>query len=481
MWMRSPKDMVRGLTEVAEAMREIDPARAAIALATASTAGYLEGDIGAAIERGREAERIALAGGDVVSAATASAAVAWNAFMVGQWEEYDRRLEPLEPLMRLLLEQRSWAGIHLAELFATTWVCAERWSDAEPLIRQLLHVTRTMGASLSAASTSLLLASLCWRRGRWDEALALSVPLLEEPEIPPVTLSWMRVLVAQQAAASGRVDETRSLVALALPVAISADVPLIVAMANAALGHLELSLGNDEAALTHFDRVADLTQRMGFAEPEYFTWQGDYLDALVRVGREAEARELVRTLSKLGDDGNRRWVKGVVARTNGQLDGNDASFEDALSCFDGLGMPFEVARTLVLRGRRGDLVDARRLFLRLGASAWAERVRVGLSASAGPKGSAADHVSGDVASSPGPRRSAPIAVLDQLTPQERAVALVAMSGRTNREIAAELHLSAKTIDHYLQRAYRRLGVKNRTELAATIAHALDAPTRADRA
>ncbi len=468
-WSTSPKDAVRGLVRVATAMRTIDPSRAATALAAASTNGYLDGDLAAAIDRGRDAERLATDNNDMVSAATASAALAWNTFMIGEWEEYDRRIGPLEPLMRILLEQKSWAGVHLAELFATTWVCAERWDDAEPLIRTLLSTTRAMGARLSAASTSLLLASLCWRRGRWDEAYALSATLLDDSDSPPITLAWMRILTAQLFATMGRVDETRELLGLGLPVAVAADVPLIVAMGNASLGHLELSLGHDEKALAHLDRVAVLTARMGFREPEYFPWQSDYLDALVRVGRHDEAAEVVRQLSKLGEEGNRRWVRGVVARTLGQLaDGHDAAnahFENALSHFESLGMPFEVARTLLMRGRPQDKADARRLFLRLGASVWAERAsrRNGTTETV--------HTDDTRTAAEAPR------VLELLAPQERAVALAVVSGRTSRQIAAELHLSVKTVDHYLQSAYRRLGVKNRTELATTVAGALAAPRR----
>ncbi len=469
-WVTSPKDAVRGLVDVATAMRVVDPVRAARALASASTSGYLDGDLPAALERGREAEQLANDCGDLVSGASASAAIAWNSFMVGDWEDYERRMAPLEPFMRALLAERSWAGIHLAELFATTWVCAERWDEAEPLIRLLLHTTREMGARLTAASTSLLLASLCWRRGRWDEAYALSAPLLNDLSPPPLTAAWMQVLSAQLLATMGRADETRALLDLGLPVAATADVPLILAMGQASLGHLELSLGHDEIALAHLDRVAEITERMGFREPEYFPWHGDYLDALVRAGRHSEARDHLRILSKLGDDGDRRWVKGIVARTLAQLaDGHDSAnalYEDALSCFEGLGVPFEVARTLLMRGGGQDKADARRLFLRLGASIWAERASRRVHAGTTE---AADSLS--------ERANDPPRVLELLTPQERNVALAVVSGRTNREIAAELHLSVKTIDHYLQRAYRRIGVKNRTELAIAVAQALAAPRR----
>ena len=58
---------------------------------------------------------------------------------------------------------------------------------------------------------------------------------------------------------------------------------------------------------------------------------------------------------------------------------------------------------------------------------------------------------------------------DELTPQELQVALVVAEGVTNREAAARLFLSPKTIEVHLSHAYRKLGVRTRTELSRRIA------------
>lgn len=52
-----------------------------------------------------------------------------------------------------------------------------------------------------------------------------------------------------------------------------------------------------------------------------------------------------------------------------------------------------------------------------------------------------------------------------LTPQELQVVRLAASGVTNREIAARLFLSPKTVSHHLYRAFPKLGVTTRTALA----------------
>jgi DNA-binding CsgD family transcriptional regulator len=104
--------------------------------------------------------------------------------------------------------------------------------------------------------------------------------------------------------------------------------------------------------------------------------------------------------------------------------------------------------------RLGRRLEARRqlqaalaTFEESGAEAWAERARAELAASVETtrKGD------GDLE--------------EELTPQERQVALVVAQGGTNREAAAELFLSTKTIEFHLRNAYRKLGVRTRTELA----------------
>jgi DNA-binding NarL/FixJ family response regulator len=55
--------------------------------------------------------------------------------------------------------------------------------------------------------------------------------------------------------------------------------------------------------------------------------------------------------------------------------------------------------------------------------------------------------------------------LERLTPQELQVVRLARDGSTSREIAAHLFLSPRTIEHHLYRAYRKLGIRSRRELA----------------
>ncbi|MGW3810520.1 helix-turn-helix domain-containing protein, partial [Micromonospora sp. NPDC005113] len=96
------------------------------------------------------------------------------------------------------------------------------------------------------------------------------------------------------------------------------------------------------------------------------------------------------------------------------------------------------------------LRDALDTFAALGAEPWARRAGAELRAS------------GEVAE---PSLGGP---LSRLSPQEREVVRLAATGATNREIATQLFLSPRTVGHHLYRAFPKLGVTSRTDLASML-------------
>ena len=87
------------------------------------------------------------------------------------------------------------------------------------------------------------------------------------------------------------------------------------------------------------------------------------------------------------------------------------------------------------------------MFTDFGMEAFAERARIELQAT------------GERA------RKRTVETVDQLTPQESQVSRLAAQGNTNREIAAQLFISPSTVEYHLRKAFRKLDVKSRTQLA----------------
>ncbi|MGH3897257.1 MAG: helix-turn-helix transcriptional regulator, partial [Pseudonocardiaceae bacterium] len=169
---------------------------------------------------------------------------------------------------------------------------------------------------------------------------------------------------------------------------------------------------------------------------------------------------LVREAERTG----RPTAHAVAARCRGLLYADDeqahGAFVEALQWHKRARQPFEQARSQLCFGEflrrrrptqaRQELADALGTFTRLGARSWVQRAEAELRATG-------------IASRPRRERST-----TQLTPQELQVALVVADGATNVEAAAQLFLSAKTIEFHLSNTYRKLGIRSRAQLARSV-------------
>jgi DNA-binding NarL/FixJ family response regulator len=155
------------------------------------------------------------------------------------------------------------------------------------------------------------------------------------------------------------------------------------------------------------------------------------------------------------------WAQATGARdralllaARGDLPAALVAVEESLGAHGSLDMPFDCARALLVKGAierragrrsraKSSLERARSEFERLGTPLWAERARAEMSRL-------------------GLRRSAG----SELTTSERRVAELAATGLTNRDVAAALFVSPKTVEANLARVYRKLGIRSRAELGA---------------
>ncbi|WP_216609900.1 helix-turn-helix transcriptional regulator [Cellulosimicrobium protaetiae] len=230
-----------------------------------------------------------------------------------------------------------------------------------------------------------------------------------------------------------------------------------------ALGDLELSEGESRAAAVRLTTLASTLDELGVRDPDLHPGP-ELVDALLRTGRDAEAREVAERFAEAAEATGRAWTRGRAERALGLVaadDGLDERFENALAWHGRTRDVFERARTRLAFGMRlrrsGRRVDAR-VHLRdalgtfddLGAQVWAATTRTELEAT-GEKVAPREGVG------PG-----------ALTPQELQVCLLLAEGRTTRETAAALFLSPKTVEYHLRKVYTRLGIHSREELAVVL-------------
>jgi DNA-binding CsgD family transcriptional regulator len=199
------------------------------------------------------------------------------------------------------------------------------------------------------------------------------------------------------------------------------------------------------------------------------TWYGalavvELIEAASRTGRPERAAEAVESLSESTRASDTPWARGVEARSRALLaDGETAEslYREAIAWLEPTSLRVDLARTHLLYGewlrREGRRVDARaelrtahERFSEFGMEGFADRARVELEATG-------EHV----------RNRAPRG--DQLTSQEAQVAGLAAEGYTNRQIAEHLFISPKTVEYHLKKAYRKLDVTSRTQLARRLA------------
>ena len=186
----------------------------------------------------------------------------------------------------------------------------------------------------------------------------------------------------------------------------------------------------------------------------------DLVEAAVRSGQRELAADALRRLRAAMAGCDSEWAGGVEARSRALLsEGPEAeqAYDEAVTRLARTRLRVELARARLLYGewlrREGRRVDARNqlhaahdTFTELGIEAFAERARHELVAT-GEK-----------------VRKREVDTLNQLTPQEEHIARLARDGRTNPEIAAELFISARTVEWHLRKVFGKLGIGSRREL-----------------
>ena len=337
-----------------------------------------------------------------------------------------------------------------------------RVTAVEQLAQEALGLCRRLGQLYLVPWLTALLGHAAWWRADWSRAASLwadAVSLyrahgdVDGATTTEASEAWLAAcrgdVAAARAGAEGRL-------AWAEPLGITRDRPVPMRI----LAMLDQIAGQPEVALGRLLVEADVPLDAAGVRYGPLTVIEDLTEAAIAAGRPEAAHEPVERLASYAGICPDPLASALAARCRAMLaSGPEARdhFEQALAHHARDLDQFATARTRLHYGawlrrnqHRGDareqLRSALEVFDRLEAIRWSDHARAELRATG---------------ESVGPRHEAGT----RLTAQELRVASAVAQGLTNREVAAQLYVSVKTVEYHLSSAFRKLGVRTRTELA----------------
>jgi DNA-binding CsgD family transcriptional regulator len=450
------------LVAEAERVRSRDPRRAAGMFLEASVSHMMTGDMHALVATAERARALATSADPAVEL-LATAVIGEAYLALGDVEQGDALLSACEPY---LLEGDPLAIVEVVGMAAHSSVWIEKFDRAQRIFDRVIAAARDASAVSALIYPLAARAHLDFRLGRWAAAradAAESVELAQDTGQLPL-LSHSLAALAHTEAAMGHDEDCRRHVTEGLALVARFQGDATGTYLHAALGLLELGLGRIPEAIAVLEETQGTADRLGM-QPSVVMCAPDLVEAYARAGRRDEAQARLEVFEASGRKTGSQWAQAAAGRLRALLAPDDAmraQFDAALALHDALPMPFERARTLLCLGERlrrarqradarEPLKEALETFERLGARGWAERARTELRATGEQQSRRAETAA------------------EQLTPHELQIAVLVAQGMTNREAAAALFLSPKTIEYHLGQIYRKLDVRGRAQLARLMA------------
>ncbi|SMF39504.1 AAA family ATPase [Streptomyces sp. Amel2xC10] len=342
---------------------------------------------------------------------------------------------------------------------------SDQLPDARATITALLREVRRRGMVESEVHFQRFLADTELRSGHCGRALDLARESLKLARDSGIGLGASAMLTSLAEASGGDVDKALVLAREAADHAEEDGDQMYLSRALAALGYAQLVAGDAAGTVASLRRVRELEQGMGITDPARGRWQGDLAEALVRVGEPGEAQDVIDVSREHALRLGRESVLAVLDRAEALVRAAHGDHEAALARLTSvqdrlakLGYGLEEARAAFaharLRARQPGPTsydEAARLFRRCRALPWLRQVDA----------AALEETDGARPAAP-PAQAAD--ALEGLASMERQVAALVMEGATNREIAARLFISVKTVEATLTRVYRKLGIRSRVDI-----------------
>ena len=354
--------------------------------------------------------------------------------------------------------------LHYVAWFANALLLLDELALADVLARAALERAREASILSVVPQCLTVQASVGLRSGAPQRArvdLAQAIELAREMGL---SLEEVNALAAQALVESRFADAEacRATAQAGLRLAAQQDNDANAGLLHLALGMLELGLGEVDAAIRELEDCQKICVSGGFLDFGHWQWPPELVEAYVRAGAFGKATVILDELNAQALISDRPILRAFALRCRGLIDNDYAAFDEAIDYHHQARRPFELARTHLCYGeslRRGrkraaarhHFEQAWKVFEALGASRWAARASAQLAAMG-------YRVEG----------SGGVTAAALLTPQELQVAFAVASGATNREAAAQLFLSPKTIEYHLSRVFRKLQLTSRTQLVNTL-------------
>jgi DNA-binding CsgD family transcriptional regulator len=417
------------------------------------------GEQGRAAEYGALALTLAVESGDSIRESQICAGMAYSALVGGgglMRELVDRALSGPEQPPGVSMELRPRFVV------ARTLFFADEFAQSRELFEAELASARNEGIKPGLAMLLGSLAQLEFLTGEWGRAEELLDELGGYGDDMPVVavVNGTRGLLQ---VCRGQMDEGRRVIETAIATAFAVKIPIFVLEHAYALG-VACALGDATESHEQLAPFVEMVRSAGIVEPSLLRFVPDEVSALVRLGDLDAASDLLTYFERCATDADRSGVLAAAGRCRALLSAARSDMVEAVAQVEaalehhGRGrQPFEEARTELVAGeiyrrarakrKAGDALSrAIEIFDELGSPPWAQHAR-------GELGRVGLRVG----------RSRPVGI--GLTAAERDVVELVVSGLTNREVAEQLFMAQRTVESHLTRAYRKLGVRSRTQLA----------------
>ncbi|MEV6486470.1 AAA family ATPase [Streptomyces sp. NPDC051576] len=437
----------------------------------AAVRGLLCGELADAARHARRAARQAAVAGDTDTRVGALATLARVRSLGGEPVAADVALEEALALAGGAgAGPESWGLIRMRAILALD---SDKVTEARERVSELLAETGEFAGVEEVMATLVALTRIQVRAGHCQEALRTAARCSRAVAETGVQAAPALYAAALAATVGGTADEARRLAEQAVRASEADGDQLFLLRALAVLGQAELLVGDPRGAAAAVEallRVKELGAAMSAADPPLLHWYSDLAEALVVLGETDAAGAVLDEARALLSDDAPGSVLAALERAEGLREAGLGRAKEgavrlrvAVDRLRQLPLPVDLVRTLIALGaveRRARHRNAARTAL---GEALETATRIGalpLAARAGEELARLEAGDRDGEGRP------------ELTPTEARIAELVGGGATNREVAAELFISVKTVEGTLSRVYRKVGVRSRTALAHAMAVAV---------